>query len=122
MQLKILITTPKGYATKIQRQLRPFLIGIHSHDHQTYTNSDDTQILWIVQCKDARRMMSITRNITLYDRMIHMILDRKDIRKLAKLSKEQEQELNDMLTNHTSVEIVKIDAEQFLGSFVKVDE
>ena len=106
MRLMIRIKTPKGYATSTERKLRPFILGLRRKDnHEILTSKDDDQILWIIQ-SGSRDYMRICKNVAMYDKIVGNVLGRKTIRRVARLSKEQEMELDDMLFNQTSVDII----------------
>lgn len=118
MKLMIRIKTPKGYAASTEKKLRPFIIGLRRVDHEILTSKDDDQILWIIDA-GTKDYMRIVRNVAMYDKLVHNILNRKKIRKLAKLTREQEKELDDMLFNQTAVEMIhKYDHEKTKKKFI----
>jgi len=106
LKLKIIIKTPVGYAKSTQFKLKPFLLGRKGKLHKIMTNDDDSQILWIVEA-DYRQYSKIIRNVTMYKTMISGILNNKTVRKIAKLNKDQEAELNNMLTDQTEIDVIK---------------
>lgn len=106
-EIKIIIKTPVGYAKSTQFKLKPFLIGNKGKLNHIMTNDDDSKILWIVDA-NARQYTKIIRNVTAYKVMIKGILNNKTVRKVAKLNKDQEQELNNMLTEQTEIDIVQM--------------
>jgi len=119
MELMIRIKTPKGYAASTEKKLRPFIIGLRRVDHEILTNKDDTQILWIIN-SGSKDYCRIVRNVALYDKMLHKVLDSKKVRKVAKLDKKQEKELDEMLFNQTEVEMIpKLDREKLKKKFKK---
>jgi hypothetical protein len=122
LQLRILITTPKSYARSTEQKLRPFIVGKNAACHTIMVNADDTQILWIVDCQDSRRMLKIQKNVLQFDFVMKKVLENKVLRKFAKLSKEDEEQLNTMLLNQTQVCLVNHSvAPERLDGFSKVE-
>lgn len=105
VELKILIKTPAGYAKSTEGKLRPFLLG-RQKLHKILTNEQDNKILWIVDCQ-PKDYMRITRNVATYTVMIKKVMGNKIVRRAARLSKQDEDQLNDMLDNQTEVDIIK---------------
>lgn len=106
MELKISIKTPKGYAKSTEFKLRPWLIGRNGKLHKIMTNAEDNQILWIVDA-EPRRYSKIIKNVSMYGTMIKGIMNNKLLRRAAKLSKEGQAELDDMLMQQTTVDIIR---------------
>lgn len=106
MEIKIRIKTPKGYAKSTEFKLRPWLIGKNGKLHKILTNADDNQILWIVNAQ-PRRYNKIIKNVSMYGTMIKGIMNNKLLRKAARLSKDDQEELDDMLMQQTTVDIIK---------------
>jgi hypothetical protein len=111
MELKILITTPKGCASKKEKQIRPFVIGNNKLDIDLYVSPEDDQIVWHAK-GDVRECMKAQRNVNLFDTIIKNIFKSKIIQKLV--DKKDIPELKDMLQNHTKVEIIKKATEEEL--------
>jgi hypothetical protein len=111
MELKILITTPKGAATKTERQIRPYIIGHNKLDIDLYVSPEDDQIVWHMK-GDIRACMKAQRNVVLYDTIIQNVLKNKVVKKFV--DKKDLPELEDMLKNHTTVEVIKKATEQEL--------
>jgi len=105
MEVKIQIKTPKGYATKIEKQLRPWLIGFNK-PKEIYVNKANSKLYWVMD-SSVRRCMKIQRNVTMYESMINRIMGSKKVRKMAKLNEEQTKELDNMLLNQTEIKIIK---------------
>ena len=105
MQIKILIKTPKGHAKKTEFQIRPFLIGNKGKIHKIMTNAEDNKILWIVDAKEGQ-YFKIIKNVSAYRTMISAIMGNKTVKKVARITPEQEAELNDMLLNQTEIDVV----------------
>jgi len=107
MKIKIIIKTPKGQATGTEKKLRPFIIGKKAN-HQIFTTPEDNQILWELET-DIRHALKIQRNVTAYDSMIKGMFSHKLMKKLSdkQLSPEDKKQLEEMLINQTSVEIIK---------------
>lgn len=106
MKTKVLIKTPKGYALSTQKKLMPFILGLkRKSTHEIHTTKDDDEIIWIIE-SDIKTHFRITRNIILFDKLVSTLLNNKSIRKLAKLTKSQEHELDRMLFKQTKVELI----------------
>lgn len=107
MRLRIEIRTPKGYAASTSKKIQPFILGAKKiQKHQIYCNQDDNRIIWIVDA-GVRDALQIQRNVYLFDKTTSMILKSKTVQGLAKLSKEDKKELNDMLEAQTKIRIIK---------------
>jgi len=109
METKILIKTPKGSAKTTEKKLRPILLAFHLNKlHDVYTSPDDDEIVWVVN-SGPRATAKIIRNVAMYDRIIHNLFTNKLMRKnLPKhLSQDDQEQLKDMLSNQTSVEVLK---------------
>lgn len=105
MEIKIQINTPKGYAKKIEHQLRPWLIGSNK-PKEMFVNKDDDTLYWVVETT-IKRCLKIQRNVTMFETMMKGILNNPKVKKMAKLTEEQRKELDDMIFNHTKITIVK---------------
>lgn len=108
MNIQIRIKTPKGHATKIENKIRFFIIGNKAQRLQTQKNKDDSQIIWNIE-GDPRKLNKITRNVALYDTIMSRMLDHKITKKAIKkqLDLKGQAELQDMLMNQTTVEVIK---------------
>jgi hypothetical protein len=102
--LTVTIKTPKGCATRASKFLKPIILGGGVSVFEVKdVNGDDSVISWRLNKVDSRRMMSINRNVVLFDVMITKILGNKRMKKLV--DADQLGELEDMLRNHTSIEL-----------------
>lgn len=108
MERQIQIKTPKGYATKIEGKIRFFLLGNKAQKLQVQKNKDDSVINWLIE-GDPRKLNKIIRNVALYDTIMSRLLEHKITKKAIKkqLDLEGQAELQEMLMNQTSVEIIK---------------
>ena len=110
MQVKIMVKTPKGQAQATEKKIRNFLLGINRKNIalETYADDEDSTIFWNVTA-DVRTILKIQRNVWTYDKIITSIFNHKLMNKVIvnKIPKEQQEELRDMLLNHTSIEIIK---------------
>jgi len=108
MELKIKINTAKGSAAKTSHMIKPFIIGKKKVKHEIYVNKKDNQIIWNVE-GHIRDLMSIQRNVNLFDSLMAGILNNKMVKKagLRDLNPDQMKEFMDMIKNQTSVEVVK---------------
>lgn len=122
MRLMVRVKTPKGIAADTEKKLRPFIVGVKKINHEILINKNDDAFLWIIQ-SGHKDYMRIVRNVAKYDKLLHMILDRRDIRKLARLTKEQEKELDDVLNNGTKIEMIpRMDQEKIKKKFKVVSQ
>lgn len=121
MQSRILIKTPEGYAQSTEKKLRPFILGIKKkHKHEIYCSNADDQILWIVE-SDIKNHFRIQRNVKVFDKLISSMLSNKAVRKIAKLNKDQVQELDKMLFEQTKVTLLTDDeTEEIKKEFKKI--
>ena len=107
MRLRIEIRTPKGYAASTSKQIQPFILGSRKIvRHEIYANNEDNKIIWVVDA-EVREALQIQRNVQLFDKTTSMILKSKVVQGLAKLSKEDKRQLDDMLTRQTRIRIIK---------------
>lgn len=107
MRLRIEIRTPKGYAASTSKKIQPFIIGSRKvHKHEIYANQEDNKIIWVVDA-EVREALQIQRNVALFDKTTSMILKSKVVQGMAKLSKEDQRELDDMLQKQTRIRIIK---------------
>ena len=105
MKLKIRITTIKGRARKTEKRIRPFILGVRKpKSHKVRFNKADNQIIWELE-DDVRKMMKVKMNVLRFDMIIEKIFSNKLLMK--KVKPDQVKELEDMLKNHTKVEIVE---------------
>ena len=108
MRLRIEIKTPTGYAISTANQLKPFILGTRKVEkHDVYANKANDKIIWIVDA-DIKDALRIQKNVAFFAQATSMILKSKVVQGLAKLSKEDQLELNKMLTNQTKIRIIKI--------------
>lgn len=105
MKIKIRIRTPKGRALKVQKKLQRHIIGNSKVEHKVTSNKKDDTIIWDVS-GDPRHVLKITRNVYKYDMMMTQILSNRKLRKVARLSKVDMDELDDMLKNQTEIKII----------------
>ena len=49
MKKKIRIKTPKGEATKAQKNIRRFIFGMKKVKVETYVNKEDSEMFWDVE-------------------------------------------------------------------------
>ena len=106
MKIKVRINTPKGNAMGISKKLRLFLLPI-GVSPKTETNEDDSQIVWTIE-GDPRKVMKVNRNVAMFDTTIKTIYSGKLFRKAARRAVGEEglDELDNMLKNHTTCEIM----------------
>jgi hypothetical protein len=102
MKATITIRTPPGQAKKTEGKIGPFILG--STKHTTETCPEDDKIIWHVD-EDSRKLLKIHRNINAYGLIIKGIFNNKLLGKIiqAKVSKEEQAQLKEMLENQTSI-------------------
>ena len=107
MRTRILVKTPKGQASKTEKKIRMFILGMQKA-HNIYVNEEDTEFVWEIET-NVRKTMKIHRNVCRYEQMMKGVLDHKLMKKTLrqKLKPEDEEMLKDMLLKQTEVVIVK---------------
>lgn len=104
----IKVRTPKGMADRTNRQLKRFVVGRSKYIQKVLISPDDDEFTWIIEC-DLKSYIRISRNVAMFDTFVRGTFDHKLTKKAVKryISKEQQEELMDMLQNHTTVELIK---------------
>lgn len=107
MEIKVMITTPKGEASKTSKRLQPFILAAKRPD-KVMVNKADNKIIWIINAP-VKKCLNIQRNLMYFDAIMSNILDNKLMKKhiRSKLPPEQEQELKSLLQKQTKVEVIK---------------
>ena len=107
MITKILIRTPKGQATGMEKKLRPYLLG-KNNPNSIHVNAEDNELVWEVE-GSVKNIMKINRNVSLFDSVLKGAFNSRAVQKQVKkrLSIEDQEELNEMLFKHTEVEVIK---------------
>lgn len=107
MEFKICIRTPHGQAKIAQKRLRPFILGSKIKPVESWVSPLDDELFWVIE-SDVKNFVRIKRNVTRFDQTIRKIVDSKPLKKLFRknLDEKDRAELEDMLLNHTEVEIV----------------
>lgn len=117
MKARLEIKTPDGFAHNFADRKRFFVLrlflGIHKSDlnpNNVTTNAEDNIITWNVEGSPSK-IYRITKALTLYDTAIHEVFKNNLINKLLKkrYSEEDRKEVEFMLTNMTSIKLVKED-------------
>lgn len=108
MILKLKLKTPKGEATRTAENLKNKLIGKKVRSIKTETNKEDNIVIWTIDA-EAKHYLKIIHKISAYDRMMNMMLGNKATKKYIKryIGEEGLKEIEDMLKNQTSIEIIK---------------
>ena len=110
MRTLIKVKTPKGNATSTNKKLRTFIVGIGRTKiiRSIYISHDDDEFIWEIECS-VKRYIKISKNILMYDNLVTTVFNNPLLKKTVKrvITKEQQEELNDMLQNQTTIEIVK---------------
>jgi len=116
MRIRVEIKTAKGCALDVSQKLKPFILGKQRVTNKIWANKQNDRILWVVE-GDVRTVVSITKNLTAYDKMITSILNNKLVRKAANLKQEQLQELDTLLHDETRIRLVLAGEVYDLSSF-----
>lgn len=101
------IKTPKGLATKTNKKIRPLIMPFKTK-HKTWTSPDDDVIYWEIH-DDSRKVERIFKNVAMFEGIIKGTFEHKLMREygIPKLSKEDQDELKEMLEQHTTVKVIK---------------
>ena len=107
MIIKIRIKTPKGKAKSTDEYIRFWILPFKVKPIATY-NKEDSIINWVVDV-DSRKAERIYKNVGRFDGMISTILSSRAFKKRGAkaVGEEGMKEIEDMLKNHTSCEIVR---------------
>lgn len=108
MQVVFKVKTPKGQATGTNEKIKKLIIGFNKVKVNTYVNEDDSEIFW--ECEGhIKHIMNIQRNLLRFDLMMKNVFEQKLMKRYASsnLKKEELEELEDMLRNQTTVELIK---------------
>jgi hypothetical protein len=111
MKIKIKVQTPNNTADKILPELKRLLLGVSQRQlssFEVYTNPEGSLILMDIE-GHLKKILKIQRNLALYDTVMQNMMTNKKIHKLAgfKNTPEKQKEIDDLLLNHTHIEIVK---------------
>ena len=108
MQVVFKVKTPKGQATGTNKKIKNFIIGFNKVKVNTYVNEDDSEIIWEIE-GGIKQIFNIQKNLSRFDAMINTIFTNKLMQKYmgSNIKKEEIKELEEMLRNQTSLEIIK---------------
>ena len=119
MRVRILIKTPKGNAADVEGKVRMAVMPFKKPGQfKSWTNPEQDTIFWEVE-DDYKRISRLMRNVNRFDYLMRNIMSNKFVRKeLEKnLKPEDKEHLQSMLTEQTSVEIIKeADAEELISA------
>ena len=108
MEIKILITTPKGNARGTEAKLRTALLKWDA-PKKIIINKADNKIIWIIE-GDIKKCLKIQKNIIGFQKLAQYFLNnklvKKGINKLAD-SPEDYEKLKQAFINNTKIEIIK---------------
>ena len=107
MKTRIKIAVPHGQARGMEKKLRPYILG-KNNPHSVYINDSESELIWEVE-SDVKAILKINRNVALFDSIIQQAFSSKMVKRIVKkkLSIEDQKELEDMLFNHTRVEVIQ---------------
>lgn len=106
MMLRMVITTPKGQAEGTERRLRTFLLGMK---RPSTTGYKDDSFYWEIET-DFKGYVGLTKKAYMFNQLAAGVVGNKVFKGAAtKLgaTKQQLREVEDMLLNGTSIEIIK---------------
>lgn len=111
MKVRAILTVPKGQAEKSEKTLQSVIFGMTGSKLTslvTHINEDDSKIYWEAE-GSIKDILKINRNLAMYDNFVRMLLKNKMVQKTlaSKLSEQDKSELELMLTQQTSIEVVK---------------
>ena len=111
MRTRIKIRTIKGQAEKVEKRIKPYILGNSFNKlkfMEIYINKENNEIAWEVE-DSVRKIMKINYNVVRFDVIMKNIFNNKLLRKklLTKVPKDQVKELESLLRNHTKVTIIK---------------
>jgi hypothetical protein len=103
MEVKIMIRTPKGQAKGTEKKFRYF-IPIGGIIKETLINDEDSEMIWVIDAP-YRKVLEIQKRVNWYSHSVGAVMGNKKFKKLV--NEDQKEELEDMLNNQTSIEIIK---------------
>ena len=108
MKTKIIIKTPAGQAAGTMKKIKPLIIGFKKVKIETYVNDNDDEMVWDIE-GSVRDIISINKNVSMFDSLIKTIFNNKMVQKKAAkhLTEEDQKKLKDMLLNQTTCEVIK---------------
>lgn len=110
MIIRVLINTPDGAASNVEKRFRKWIIGkVAKIKNDVWVNKENNQVMWEVEA-DVKTCLKINRNVLLYDRLICSVFENKASAKALKMmadSTEDFEKLKEMLKEHTSIEVIK---------------
>lgn len=108
MRVIFKVRTPKGQASKTNDKIKKLIIGFNKVQATTYINDDDNEIIWEVT-GGIKQIFNIQKNVARFDIIMKNIFENKMMKKFgaSQLKKDELEELEDMLRNQTTVEIIK---------------
>ena len=113
-EAKIKITVPKGHAAKINkkfgRMLRTFLLAKIRPREETI---GDNTIIWHL-ITTPTEAIKISGRLGMFDSIVQGMFNNKLVKKaiMKKVSVEQQEELKEMLLNHTKIEMINPDTDK----------
>jgi len=105
LEMKVLIRTPKGAATKTEKRIRPYILGKTNMKIDLYVSPEDDEIVWHME-GTVKEILKANRNVAAFDNIVKSIFGNKLFKKLA-VEKDDLEELENLLKHHTTVEVVK---------------
>ena len=105
-EYKLKITTPKGQAKGSMGKIKVAILG-RVKAEECYVNEEDDTIIMVLNT-DIRRMLKIQRNANLYDEFVKKFMGNRITKKVlrTKVSEDKRKELEHLLMNETSIEII----------------
>lgn len=108
MIARILVSTPKGEASNVEKKLRAFLLTFHK-PVATGTNEDASSFYWEVDVNPAQ-YTKLMRKLLLFQNFASWTADNKIVRKAFKqfgATSEMFDQVKKMLQDGTTIEVIK---------------
>ena len=110
MQVRVLITTPKGCAKQTEARLKKFiLIGIKK-PMSTYVNDNDSQLVWLIEgnAKDVFKLtQAVNRYFIVAKQVVSNNMAKRGIKLMTGATNDQMEQLKESFMNNTTVEVIK---------------
>jgi hypothetical protein len=110
MKIRILITTPKGFAkSTLENFIEKLLIGSAKVKREVYTNETDDSIYLELE-GDVRTIYAINKKALNANGMLSATFSKSIVKKTFRKLANSEEDFNkmiDMITNRTKIEIIK---------------
>lgn len=117
MKIRLIIRTPPGNAKTAEEKIKKVILPWKKiKSFQSHTSPEDDTIIWEIE-DDYKTINRILKNTSKFDKMMQLLLQNKMFKKHLQKNYEEEDinKLEEMLLQHTSIEIIKAaDVNEFL--------